>query len=116
LSEIAPQGGGGSTVDAESQEREVSSDETEARTSKYDPLREFLEKVPSGVQERTLSFRQVESILGFALPASARRHRAWWSNPSSRGHHSHAQAWLAAGWEVDTVDQEDDWVGFRRAS
>lgn len=89
---------------------------SQGRRSKYDPLREFLRKTPPDVSERTLSFRQVESILGFELPASARRYRAWWSNPSSSAHHPHAQAWLGAGWEVDTVDQQDEWVRFRRAA
>ena len=86
-----------------------------ATTSKYDPLRVFLAGTPRDVEERTLSFRQLGSILGFELPASAHRHRAWWSNPSSPGQHSHAQAWMAAGWKVDAVDQDEKWVRFRRA-
>jgi hypothetical protein len=45
---------------------------------KYDPLRIFPENTPSTVSEMTQSFQQVESILGFALPPSARHHRAWW--------------------------------------
>jgi uncharacterized protein (TIGR02391 family) len=102
-------------VQATSETVEAASRQTAARSSKYDPLRLFLEKTPPDVEERMLSFRQVESVLGFELPASAHRHRAWWSNPSSPSHHSHAQAWLAAGWEVDTVDQQEEWVRFRRA-
>jgi hypothetical protein len=84
--------------------------------SKYNPLRIFLENTPSAVSEMTLSFQQVESILGFVLPPSARRHRAWWGNPGSPRYHPHAQAWLAAGWKVDTVDQQAEWVLFRRVS
>jgi hypothetical protein len=83
--------------------------------SKYDPLRMFLESAAPGVLQITLSFRQVEMILGAALPTSARRHRAWWSNPSSPHDHPYAQAWLAVGWKVDTVDQQDEWVRFRRS-
>jgi len=64
--------------------------------SKYDPLRTFLENAEPGMQEMTLTFQQVESILGFALPPSARQHRAWWANPST------------------TVDQHSEWVRFRR--
>ena len=46
------------------------------------------------------SFGEIEAILGFPLPASARRHRAWWAN----GGHSQADAWLAAGWRIRSVD------------
>ncbi len=84
--------------------------------SKYGPLRMFLESTPPAVSEMTLSFQQVESILGFALPPSAYRHRAWWGNPSSPRDHPYAQEWLAAGWKVDTVDQQAEWVRFRRMS
>jgi hypothetical protein len=115
VTEATARSGRGPSVDTTAKRREPASGEVGRGTSKYYPLREFLEETPSGVQERTVSFKHVESILGFALPASARRHRAWWSNPSSPGHHTHAQAWLRAGWEVDTVDQQEEWVRFRRA-
>jgi hypothetical protein len=84
--------------------------------SKYDPLRVFLDSAVTHVSELTLSFQQIECILGFTLPPSARRHRAWWANPSTRHDHPYAQAWLAAGWKVDTVDQQTEWVRFRRVS
>lgn len=60
-----------------------------------------------------LSFSQVEQILGRPLPASARRHRAWWAN-ESKGTHSHAAAWMGVGWLVDTVDFNAGNVRFRR--
>ena len=84
--------------------------------NKYDPLRTFLEHVAPGTLELTLSFRQVEDIIGSALPPSARKYRQWWANPSSPHDHPYAQAWLAAGWKVDTVDQRSEWVRFRRMS
>ena len=80
----------------------------------YDPLRIFLENAATGVSKMTLTFQQIELVLGFTLPPSARRHRAWWANPSKRDDHPYAQAWLAAGWKVDTVDQQAEWVRFRR--
>jgi hypothetical protein len=82
--------------------------------TKYDPLRAFLESTASDISETALSFRKIEVILGSSLPPSARKHRAWWANPSSPYDHPYAQAWLAAGWEVDTVDQRAEWVRFRR--
>jgi len=84
--------------------------------SKYDPLRTFLENAAPGMPEMTLTFQQIETILDFALPPSARQHRAWWANPSTPRDHPYAQAWLAAGWKVDTVDQHGEWVRFRRLS
>ena len=82
----------------------------------YDPLRIFLENAAADMSEMTLSFQRIERILSFALPASARRYRQWWENPRTPGQHSQAQAWLAAGWKVDTVDQRRERVRFRRLS
>ena len=80
----------------------------------YDPLRVFLENAATNTSEMTLSFQQMEIILGFTLPPSARKHRAWWANPGTSYDHPYAQSWLAAGWKVDTVDQRAEWVCFRR--
>ena len=44
-------------------------------------------------------FQTLEDILNSGLPASARRHRVWWSNNING--HTHARAWVAAGWEVE---------------
>ena len=84
--------------------------------SKYDPLHTFLENAVPDLLEITLSFQQIERILGFALPPSVRQYRAWWANPSTSCDHPYAQAWLAAGWKVDTVDQHGEWVRFRKLS
>jgi hypothetical protein len=62
--------------------------------SKYDPLQRFLSADP--VLPLTLSFAQVEQIVGFQLPDSARMHPAWWANEKSPTH-SHAMSWLLAG-------------------
>ena len=43
------------------------------------------------------SFREIEDILGFPLPDSARLYPAWWSNGDR---HSHALAWQAAGFRA----------------
>jgi len=81
---------------------------------KYDALYHFLEGIQPDVRERTLTFDEVERILGFKLPRSAYVYRQWWANPTSPQQHPHAQSWLAAGWMVDTLDQQDKWVRFRR--
>lgn len=65
---------------------------------KYSPLYHSLRMKDEDSIE--LSVEQIESILGFKLPASALKHRAWWSNGIT---HSQAKAWLYADWEVDQV-------------
>ena len=44
-----------------------------ARQSKYQPLADYLSKL--GGNDVTLSFSQIEEILGFKLSPSARKHR-----------------------------------------
>ncbi len=79
--------------------------------SKYDPLKHYLES-RSG-SEIPLSFAQIEGVLDFSLPASARRHQAWWANTG--GAHVHAVAWLDAGWRTSRVDLGGQHVVFRKA-
>ncbi len=61
--------------------------------NKYDPLYNYLTKIPSDVSEKTLPFDEIEKILGFTLPTSAYKYDEWW-HPSG---HSHAQLWVEAG-------------------
>lgn len=67
----------------------------------YQPLGDHL-LTADGVRI-VLSFAEIERILGRTLPASARKHRAWWSNELS-GSHSHARAWMDSGWHITGVD------------
>jgi hypothetical protein len=67
--------------------------------SKYDPLRDFLKTKPGGVF--SLTFKQIEEILGFALPKSAERPQ-WWANVTGPDH-PHSQAWQAAGFNAFLV-------------
>ena len=60
------------------------------------------------------SFGEVEAIIGFDLPRSARLHRPWWANQSSGNGHSQTIAWSAAGWETANVDMEAETLLFRR--
>ncbi len=71
------------------------------QVGKYDPLRSYLESQSD--RNVTLSFDQLERILGFELPASASRHRPWWAN-EREGQHSHARSWMGCGWRVSYVD------------
>ena len=81
--------------------------------SQYDPLYEYLTNVTASRADITLRFADLEQILGMALPDSAYKRRPWWSNETSAD--SQAQAWMAAGWRVDSVDLGAERVHFRRA-
>lgn len=76
--------------------------------SKYGPLERHLCGSPG--LELTLSFSEIEEIIGSPLAPSAHQQRAWWANTRS---HVQATAWLTAGHEVDAV-QLGQWVRFRR--
>ena len=65
-------------------------------------------------QEWRTSFGEIESIIGFELPASARLHRPWWANQNSSNGHSQALAWSVAGWETADVDMDSETLLFRR--
>jgi hypothetical protein len=64
--------------------------------------------------EWSASFAEVEAVLGFQLPLSARMHRPWWANQSRGNGHSHALAWTMAGWETAAVDMAAETLLFRR--
>jgi hypothetical protein len=82
------------------------------RSRKYEPLRAALDAMPG--PEGLLSFADVESLLGFALPRSARLYREWWANTG--GSHVQATAWLQAGWRTSRVDLDREQVVFVRDS
>ena len=79
---------------------------------KYDPLKCYLESATQAAIE--LSFVQIEEIIGSELPASARKHAAWWSNNPTN--HVNAQAWLAAGYASGRVDLVGERLVFSRQS
>ena len=57
------------------------------------------------------TFEDVEEVLEFDLPESARNHRPWWANDES---HTHALAWIAAGWKTAEVDLAAKTLTFER--
>ena len=77
---------------------------------KYRKLRAYLEAHPR--REWRATFSDIESILGFKLPASARMYRPWWANGKD-ARHSQAVAWSTAGWETAEVDLEAETLVFR---
>lgn len=82
---------------------------------KYDPLRHYLSGRAQFDSEITLIFDQIEGILGASLPPSARKHSAWWDNPTGATTHSHALTRVESGFRVADVERERGWVRLRRA-
>ena len=86
--------------------------------SRYEALARYLEQ-QSG-SRHTMSFIQIEQLVGYLLPPSSRpphkRWRTWWANVRSpeNGRTQATSGWLAAGWEVDSVDPIRQTVTFRR--
>ncbi len=93
-------------IDRERRYREM------AARGKYRRLYEHLSSL--SVSDWVTSFAEIESIIGFDLPASARLHRPWWANQSSGNGHTQTIAWSVAGWETANVDMEAETLMFRR--
>ena len=81
-----------------------------AERGEYRALHEYLKDGPkSGVWRA--SFSEIERVLGFALPPSARTRPAWWAND---GESEQSRAWIGAGWQVDEADVESERAALRR--
>ena len=80
--------------------------------SKYQPLEKHLAQ--AALEQVPMTFDEIERIIGSALPASARKHRAWWSNNPSNSVITHA--WLNAGYKTARVDLESGKLVFEKAN
>ena len=66
-------------------------------SSRYAPLREWL--LGQSSQELTMSFQEIEVIIGCALPGSADRPQ-WWANTTKAHTNVQREAWRAAGYDA----------------
>jgi hypothetical protein len=78
---------------------------------KYDKLGWHLAKLKSN--RVGYHFEELEKILGFPLPKSARLHRPWWANDKT--HVQASDGWLDYGWVVDSVEMDDQVVEFLKS-
>jgi len=63
-----------------------------------------------------LTFGQIESLLGFALPDQARRHQQWWTNTAATaGGTNYSDSWILAS-RIATPNLLAQTVVFERAS
>lgn len=74
--------------------------------SKYINLTKYLASLDQGVWDTT--FDEIEAILEFPLPASARQYQAWWANQMR----SQSISWQSAGWKTASIDLEREKVMF----
>ena len=84
--------------------------------SKYENFETYLSNQQKSVNNVSLSFKEIERILGASLPRSAYTHRQWWENPKDLSNRPQAKSWIEAGFKVDSVRQQSDagLVLFRR--
>jgi len=80
--------------------------------SRYAALAVFLQRQPPNEDNLTLTFNQIEEIIGGELPPSAYKRRAWWANDSVS--HVQSQQWLAADWKAAWVTLTEQQVRFTR--
>ncbi len=74
---------------------------------KYRKLAEYL--LSSNEMRVTLSYPQIEEILGFALPDTARNFKpSFWANTRT---HSYASSWMGVGYKTQ-IDPYSDSVTF----
>jgi 5-methylcytosine-specific restriction protein B len=71
---------------------------SENSDGKYKPLSDYLKN--SGEQEITLTFTEIEKIIGANLPPSALLYKAWWGNNVAEGGQPQRQYWISAGYRV----------------
>lgn len=77
--------------------------------SKYHPLFVWLNRQTAN--RIVTAFLQVETVLKFDLPDSARTYRQWWDNDPCR---VQAKAWLNAGFRTENVNLQAATVNFVR--
>lgn len=85
---------------------------TLSAASRYAPLNKHLAGIPKSTKTYELSFDEINTVIGAALPKSAYDHRAWWANTES---HSQSLAWIAAGWRVEGVDLDKQLINLVRS-
>ena len=81
------------------------------RNTKYWPLTSYLQH--SGKDELTLTFKEIEDILGFGLPNSTKEYRANWANTTTV---VFPLTWLDAGYRTHDVDMERGIVHFSKCN
>ena len=83
--------------------------ETVEHQGKYRALWQYLRELP--VDETTMSFAEIEAVLGFRLPPSSRKHVPHWYGYEGS---AVARAVVDAGWKARNADLVRERVSFAR--
>ncbi len=85
------------------------------RKHKYEALKNYLVGKSIYASEFTISFKQIEIIIGNKLPKSAYTYQAWWANQTNTENRPQAKAWLDADFVVERfhLDKKNGWVCFK---
>lgn len=81
--------------------------------AKYEPLARYLQTQTAA--DLTLSFGEIEQIIGALLPRSARERPEWWWNdlaPDSS--HVQTRSWVRGGYLASRLDLTEQRVSFCR--
>ena len=79
---------------------------------KYTPLTTYLASLAA--DEVTLTFAEIEAIIGTTLPSSVSRASFWANTATSWGSSSQSTAWRRAGWRVAGTNVGGGTVTFAR--
>lgn len=93
----------------ETQVNKIESNLLKMPSKKYRNLSAML--VEAGGKPVSMTFSEIEELLGFELPSSAREHRAFWANTES---HSIARSWLDVGYRTMVVDLSGEKIVFEK--
>ncbi len=66
--------------------------------TKYEPLTHYLEQQSGNV---TMTYSEIEKILGQELPPSASEYEEWWANDDET--HPQSMSWKKANYRVSTL-------------
>lgn len=80
---------------------------------KYTPLGDYLRSLPADTERVTLSFDQIEDIIGSPLPESMHRVPQTWANV--RNANTSEDGWLSAGWRATSPDFRRGEISFVRS-
>ena len=81
--------------------------------SAYEPLFKLLSLKSAGrVTVVPATFKQIEAVLGFTLPDTARNNPQWWGNETGDTRHAQCRAWLNAGFETRNLDLNKESLDF----
>lgn len=83
------------------------------KNNEYNMLSLFLSNCPKHVSSLTLSFGQIETLIGKKLPQESNQPQ-WWDDSERKQNTPQAKAWLCSGFKVNKINILERWVEFIR--